>query len=88
MVSLSFSKFTAADVAYQLAHYGEDRRHEITAMTTTFFVITLIFVGLRFFTKRIKHIGYAVEDYLILLALVSGSVAPSCVNFKLNENRY
>jgi hypothetical protein len=71
MVAISFSNISTADIAYQLAHYEENRSHIITVVTTVFFVFALISVALRFVTKRVKRLSHRVDDYLIAVALVS-----------------
>jgi hypothetical protein len=73
MATIYSSKISTAEIAYQLAHYEENRGHILTTVSTIFFVLTLIFVTLRFVTKRVRRLNYRVEDYLIIVALVSTS---------------
>ena len=48
------------------------------AAAVTFPILSLTVVGLRFYSKRSRQVKYGIEDWLIVLALVSPSSSLLC----------
>ena len=65
---------TPAELLYQIQNSNDDDGHIVIKISCVFFVAALIAVVLRFVARRIQHIGWHIDDFVILVALVSGSV--------------
>lgn len=70
MVSLSFANITKEEILRQLAHWDDNKSHELIIVSTVFFVLSLIFVCLRFVARQKTRIRYRAEDYIIVISLV------------------
>lgn len=70
MVSLSFADITKEEILQQLAHWDDNKRHEVIIVSTIFFALSLIFVCLRFVARQKTRINYRAEDYAIAVSLV------------------
>jgi hypothetical protein len=64
------ASLTAGQVQYQLDHAGDDRSSEVMVIVTTFQVLSMIFVGLRLFTRWMSRLSYWYDDYVIVFAMV------------------
>ena len=62
--------FTQAEIDYQTAHKNENRANEMLVVHATCLTFAVIFVALRFISRRLKA-GYGIDDWVMLAALVS-----------------
>ena len=61
-------------LAYMKAHIHESRQREFVTFNIAFSVICIIFVGLRFFSRKKSGAGLKADDYCALIALVRFSL--------------
>ena len=59
------------EIQHQMAHWGADRGPEIVAAAVILMVATTLFVGLRLWAQKMIKARFDVDDYLIMVALVS-----------------
>lgn len=59
------------EYASQLAHIDDDRSSTIIAVTSTFTVLALVAVILRFYARRYNRSKLSWEDYVAVAAMVS-----------------
>lgn len=62
--------FTADEVVYMLAHIDEDRSPILIGVTCMLLVLCIAAASARFLARRITRASLAVDDYLVLAALV------------------
>ena len=64
------STFTKAETIYQMNHYGDDRRYQLITVVAVFGILALQAVAARLWV-RIQSRSIGLDDYLIMLAMVS-----------------
>ena len=63
--------WTAEDSAYQISNYYEDKAPVLIAGSVTLIVITTLCVVLRLVARRVRGISWEVDDYMVVVALVT-----------------
>jgi hypothetical protein len=67
---------------------NESRAHVLVATAIAFFVLDVLFVGLRFWSRRIQRTKFRVDDFFIIAALVliTGTCITSICKPPLSED--
>ena len=76
---------TADILAYQLAHFNEDRGPELMAGCVISIVFAALSVMLRFYAQSLIGKGFAADSWLILAAAVVAIASTSCTIAAVNN---